>query len=543
MIDPSARLSSWNPSEECSESEAHVLRLCKKQKLWGFLRRSRHLILDDEVRQRLAKFYTTNGPGRPPVAPERLALAMLMQVAFGVADHEVPTLTAVDRRWQVILDCLGVDEPIFSQGTLFNFREKARKDGFMRFLLDKTVSMARATRGFSDRRLRAIFDSSPLVGAGRVEDTFNRLGHAIVNLVAAAAQEASRTPEDVTEELGLIIGSASSVKTALDVDWREPKARAEALQILIAQFERVQNWLNSKFDESVIKEPPLVEHIAVVERILSQDTEPDPDAPAPSSPSSGEEAKGAGLRRIKEGGSDRVVSLSDPDMRFGRKSSSRVFAGYKRHIVVDADVPELICAVDVMPASRPEHEAAAPLLKTLADNFTFREIQADRGYLPAEALHAQRLAGVPFISKPPAPRESERFTKSDFAVDFTAQTATCPAGVTSLEPRQGHELSIGRMQVVSNARQVPVTESAAPSGTVPPVRAVSSRDGRGVGNEGGAGEETRACRSRAHPRANRADSRAKGSLRGLAKNQFDLERAAVMNNLFVLSRTPVLKAA
>ena len=36
---------------------------------------------------------------------------MLLQVAFGVADQDVPTLTAVDARRQVVLHCLGAREP------------------------------------------------------------------------------------------------------------------------------------------------------------------------------------------------------------------------------------------------------------------------------------------------------------------------------------------------------------------------------------------------------------------------------------------------
>jgi hypothetical protein len=31
-------------------------------------------------------------------------------------------LTVMDKRWQLVLDCLGAEQPPFSQGTLFNFR-------------------------------------------------------------------------------------------------------------------------------------------------------------------------------------------------------------------------------------------------------------------------------------------------------------------------------------------------------------------------------------------------------------------------------------
>ncbi len=162
---------SWNAPVELSAEEAAVSKLCKKQKLWSFLRTHRHRILDEEVRAALAKMYPPDPRGgRPPASPERRALAMLLQAGFGVADHEVPTLTAVDRRWQMVLDCMGVTEPVLSQGTVFDFRERARKNGLMTLLLNKTIELARTSKGFDHKRLRAIFDSSPLVGAGRVED-------------------------------------------------------------------------------------------------------------------------------------------------------------------------------------------------------------------------------------------------------------------------------------------------------------------------------------------------------------------------------------
>src|SRR5690606_36509782 len=108
----------WRAQVEISEEEEDILRLCKKQSFWSFLRLHRHEHLDEEVRAALAAMYSVGEKGgRPPSIPERLLLAMLLQVAFGVADHEVPTLTAVDKRWQMVLDCLGVTEPVVSQGT------------------------------------------------------------------------------------------------------------------------------------------------------------------------------------------------------------------------------------------------------------------------------------------------------------------------------------------------------------------------------------------------------------------------------------------
>ncbi len=412
---------SWNPAVEISPVESKILKLCQKHKLWGFLRKYRHRLLDDEMRATLRAMYAPSGRGKP-VCPEQLALAMVLQVAFHVPDHEVPTLTAVDRRWRMVLDCLDeeVDEAAFSQGTVWHFRERAREHGFMRLLLDKTVKLAEETRGFSQKRLRVMIDSSPLMGAGRVEDTFNLIGRAIAQLVAVAAVEADREEEELVAELELSVVSAKSVKAALDVDWRLPTARSEALTTLLEQFDRLRAWLCERFSTEQLAGPPLGEAVGLVERLIEQDTEPDPEDP-----------DGA-RRRIREGGKDRQVSLSDPDMRHGRKSSSRLFVGYKRHVSVDADLPGLVRSVRVLPGNVREYDAAEPLLGDAeADGRDVGELHFDRGYLPAEAIHQRRAAGMRVVSKPPTPSKPKdgRLGKADFEIDVAAGVVTCPGGV------------------------------------------------------------------------------------------------------------------
>lgn len=526
----------WNPPQELSSEESRILQLCKKQKLWGFLRQNRHLLIDGAVRAELSAAFRPSGRGPEPVAPECLALAMLLQVAFGAADHEVPTLTAVDRRWQMVLDCMGATEPAFSQGTVFNFRERSRRNGIMRRLLDRTVELARETRGFDHKRLRALIDSSPLVGAGRVEDTFNLLGRAIAQLVEVAAEEASSDIDAIIDELELTVVSSSSVKAALDVDWREPQARSVALTELLAQFERVQQWLREQFDEAALSSPPLSEHIETVERIIEQDTEPDPDSPS-GTPQDAYGDSALQARRIRQGAKpDRLISLSDQDMRYGRKSRTKVFPGYKRHIATDADVQGLICDVEVVPANQNEHKAAAPLLERLEGRgYQVSELHIDRGYLPAEAVIERRNRGMKVISKPPTPRRSKRFTKSDFAVDFDAQTITCPTGVSvplRLDgrvtfPRSKCQRCNSRDDCLSPKRKQRQIELHPQERWYRQMaRELSTKAGRAKRRERIQVEHSLA-------RVGQLQG-TRARFRGREKNQFDLERIAVVNNCYVL---------
>ncbi|MEY3021102.1 MAG: hypothetical protein RIS86_298 [Planctomycetota bacterium] len=518
----------WNPPVEVSVEESAVLKLCKKQKLWGFLRSYRHEILDDEVQAALAAMYA-NDPrgGHPPLAPERLALAMLLQAGFGVADHEVPTLTAVDRRWQMVLDCMGATTPAFSQGTVFSFRERARAHGLMTVLLNKTVELARASKGFDHKRLRAIFDSSPLFGAGRVEDTFNLLGRAIVQLLEAAAEEGSVDATKLARELDVSVFGASSVKAMLDVDWREPRARARALSSLLEQFARLQSWLRERFDEAELARPPLSERLETVRQIIEQDTEPDPEAPGKGK---------AEVRRVREGvAKDRLISLSDRDQRHGRKSRTKAIHGYKRHVAVDADVPGLIHAAVVQPANKREHDAASPLIERLeANGSTIVELHHDRGYLPAEAVVAKHHEGVKVVSKPPTIVRNDFYAKDEFAIDFEEETVTCPAGVT-VPLRIGKTIAFPiescreckRRKRCTKSRQRQISIHHEERWHREMAQELATKKGRAARRERVAVEHTLARVSAIQ--GNRA------RFRGLAKNQFDLERTAVVNNCFVIA--------
>ena len=113
----------WNPPVDLSEYEEKLLRVSKRT-LYSFFRRYRHLLLDDELQTKLLSMYSPIERGKEALPPAQLALAMLMQAAFRVPDHEVPALTLVDRRWQMVLDCFDAQEPVISQGSVFNFRMK-----------------------------------------------------------------------------------------------------------------------------------------------------------------------------------------------------------------------------------------------------------------------------------------------------------------------------------------------------------------------------------------------------------------------------------
>ena len=160
----------WKLSETYTEDEEWLLkRLERKQKLYGFLRREGNRIIDEEFQDELASMYRDSGAGRVTVAPGLMAMATLLQGYQGVSDAEAVELSAVDMRWQMVLGCLGVRKPAFSQGALHDFRHRLIEHDMDRRLLERTVEVARETRGFDYKKLpkslRVAVDSAPIGSA------------------------------------------------------------------------------------------------------------------------------------------------------------------------------------------------------------------------------------------------------------------------------------------------------------------------------------------------------------------------------------------
>jgi hypothetical protein len=124
-------------------------------------------------------------------------------------------------------------------------------------------------------------------------------------------------------------------------------------------------------------------------------------------------------------------------MRHGRKSKSKRFNGYKRHIAADLD-SDLILACAVTPANRPEEEAAPVLRDDIAHLPTrnvIAELHIDRGYVGSTLVQDVLEARREVLCKPWVARNGKLFSKSDFLIDMRARTIRCPAGeVERFEP-------------------------------------------------------------------------------------------------------------
>lgn len=405
----------WKPSQSTTEQEERLLaRLKRTRKLFRFLREHRRELFDDSFQAELESMYRGSGAGKTPVVPALMAMATLLQGYVGASDAEAVELTMVDLRWQMVLDRLGSTTPAFSQGALHDFRRRLIAHDLDRRLLEKTRELARRTKGFDYKKVRGLrvaMDSAPLEGAGRVEDTINLLGHAARNVVRCAAELLGLSSDTVARKAGIPVLLASSIKQGLDRTWTEAGEREAAVEELASQLQSLQRWLQSRLRDQ-LKKPPLKQHVETLDQILAQDLD--------------ENGK-----RIRNGvAKDRRISIEDAEMRHGRKSSSKRFDGYKRHVGRDLD-DGLVLACAVTPANVPEVEATVALNDDIeAQGEEIGELYVDRGYISSSLVPVILARGGEVVCRPWRQGNGELFSKEEFTLELDALTITCPAGQT-----------------------------------------------------------------------------------------------------------------
>jgi hypothetical protein len=235
----------WKPPIELSTQEEQTLGRIRRARLFVFLRKLRHELFDESFQQELATLYRPSERGHPPIAPAQLALAIILQAYTGVSDDEVIEATLMDRRWQLVLDCLDTEQAPFSKGTFVAFRKRLIDAQMDRRLIERTMELASSTREFGSRALRAAPDSSPLWGAGRVEDTYNLIGHALKKVIRAVADQQGRELAEIGQEAGAAMVCGTSLKAALDSNWDQPGQREEALRLILQVLQVVESWVQT----------------------------------------------------------------------------------------------------------------------------------------------------------------------------------------------------------------------------------------------------------------------------------------------------------
>jgi len=415
--------------------------------MYGFLARQRRELFRDED---FADMYCPDN-GRPSVAPSLLANALILQTYEQVSDEEAKARADYDLRWKVALG-IEVEERPFAKSTLQLFRAQLVVKEEMRMIFQRSLEYAKQSGYLKKRKLRAVLDTTKILGRGAVKDTYNLLADGIVQLIRELAAVEEIAPEKWGEAQGFERYYGSSIKGEADIDWGKKEIRDEFLKGIVEDADRVLKLADETvalLGEGDEKRQKVHEAGRLLRQIIRQDVE-----------QKRQKVHEAGrlLRQIirqdveriaekitiKEGtAKDRIVSVHDPEMRHGHKSSSNRFEGHKAAIAVDAE-SQLITAVEVLAGNAPDNEGALELTEASEENTgeKVEETITDCAYGDGGTRQKYADAKRKLIAKVARRGRRDQISKDEFVIDLEAMSCTCPNGqITEKVVSQGSYLN------------------------------------------------------------------------------------------------------
>ena len=389
-----------------------------KRTFYGYLASERGELFDDAD---FARLYCPNN-GRPSVPPSVLATALVLQAYDGVSDEEATRRAAFDLQWKVALG-IEVEVRPFAKSTLQEFRAQLIIHEQTRAIFQRSLKSAKR-RGVwkkghpphERQQIKLALDTTQILGRGAVRDSYNLLAEGIIEVLRALAKLVACDLMEVAEEVGCaryVLGP--SLKGQADVDWTDPKARQRFLAEIVADAEQLLELVRgtrSDLTKDSPEDKALVAAADVLARILGQDIERDEHGP-----------------RLKRGVTpDRLISVHDPEMRHGRKSSSHRFNGHKAQVAVDTD-SQLITAVDVLPGNAPDADRALEVVEAseTASGCEVEEVIGDCAYGAGETRAEFAASGRTLVAKVPEIHNQGYFVKTAFQIDLEARTCICPS--------------------------------------------------------------------------------------------------------------------
>ena len=351
----------------------------------------RRLVKDEDF----AEYYSSIG--RPSVPPAFLSKVMLLMYLEGVSDRQAEASARFDLRWKHALG-LPIDEAGFCHTSLGRFRLRLLTHDATHVLFERILDLARELGILTEEQATRVVDSTPVLGAGAVQNTYTLIRKALLKVRKSAGSGLKSKLDPLFE--------GKDYESKADIDWHDPEVRKQHLNELVAEAHQVLEVLEG--EELADEERQAGELLA---RVTDQDVEPDEE----------------GRFQIRRGvARDRVISVTDPEMRHGRKSKNKCFDGYKVHVSENPET-ELITGVAVGRAS--EHDAER--LPDVVDEDT-ETVIGDGAYGTGDMRAKMDAKGIRVVAPQRPSGRKGMFMKADFDVDLEKETCRCPAGVEAL---------------------------------------------------------------------------------------------------------------
>jgi hypothetical protein len=388
--------------------------------LYGYLAQNREQMFRDED---FAALYCPDN-GRQSVPPSVAVSVLFLRAYEGVSFAEAVERSKYDLRWKVALG-LETEEVPIQKSALQEFEAKLVLHEMEEPILKKSIEEARRAGYLKSHKIRVALDTTPILGKGAVQDTYNLLGEGIEILGRRLAEVEQEEVAAWAQRQGLSRYFGSSLKGEAAIEWDDKVQREQLLSEIVQDGRRLLSLAEQRKEQHPAQAEAIATDAALLRRLIAQDVEEKPE----------------GGCQVKSGtAQDRVISVHDPEMRHGRKSASKRFNGHKAAVAVEMD-SQLISAVEVLAGNAGDQEKALELVQESERvmEATVVETVGDCAYGGGPTRRAFAEEERILTAKVPACHNRDCFSKSEFGIDLDPMEVRCPAGQSTRDYRSGGE--------------------------------------------------------------------------------------------------------
>jgi IS5 family transposase len=380
------------PDRELLDAGGLCSHLLGEGSVHAFLAEHRCRLFPDEL---FADLFPS-GRGRPSVPADVVATVMVLQALESRSDREACRALQTDIAWKAAAGLALTDEAFHPTVlTLWRIKLRASDDPDRIF---NAVRAVIAETGVIARKHRRALDSTVLDDAVARQDTVSML-----------ATQVRRVRKLIPPLCNVWVREHNLEPGRPPCDWDDPAD----VDRLVSELVDDANELVWAADDLELTEAQ-ADAVALLALVAGQDVEP---------------GDGPGRWRIAQRTApDRVISTVDPEARHVHKTQHSYRDGYKAHIAAEPDTG-LITACELTAGDTGDADAAPDLL---ANEPAGTEVLGDSAYGTGDLRHYLADRHMTAVIKPPPLRPAVEggYTLDDFAIDETAGTVTCPAGIT-----------------------------------------------------------------------------------------------------------------
>jgi len=357
--------------------------------------------------------------GQRALSPGELALTTVMQFAEGLSDRQAADAVRGRIDWKYALN-MELTDPGFDHTVLSEFRERLIEGGAEERLLDDMLVKFKE-KGWLKSRGQQRTDSTHILGAVRHLNRLECVGETMRQALNALAETApewlvSQVTGDWFERYGPRFES-----------YRLPKEKQEKEALQIQVGEDGQHLLRAIYDAQAPAELRNLLEVEIMRQIWIQQYYVE---------------NGHLKWRAQDDLPPNSLLIQSPyDIEVRNRTKRRLnWTGYMAHLTetCDDDSPNLLVNVETTPATSADIKVLDQIHTHLDDKELLPgEHLVDTGYVDGEHLHTSQHDYDVDLFGPVPPNSSwqakarQGFDLPCFAIDWQAQTVTCPQGRVS----------------------------------------------------------------------------------------------------------------